>query len=70
MTTLLVQVTMQLAIFLTSMVVTHRRFGTAHNQLVLIRIVLNTAQTHASLAKEKPGAAVPLLVPRKRSKWR
>lgn len=70
MSTFLVQITMQLAILLTSIAVTHRRVDTAHNQLVSIRIGLNTAPTDASLTREKPGAAVPLLVPRKWSKWR
>src|ERR1700722_17857351 len=52
-TNLLVQVTMQLAMLLTPLVVTHRRFGTAHNQLVLIRIGLNTTKTNTSLTNEK-----------------
>jgi hypothetical protein len=34
MIALFVQITMQLAMLLTSVVVTHRRFSAAHNQLV------------------------------------
>jgi hypothetical protein len=66
--TIFVQITTQLAMLLSSVVVTQRRFSAAHNQLVSIRMGLNTARTHASLTKEKPRAAAPLLVPREESK--
>jgi hypothetical protein len=52
--TLLVRVTMQLPTLLTSVVVAHWRFGVAHNQLVSIRIGLNTPTTQASRINEKP----------------
>jgi hypothetical protein len=45
MSSLLVEITMQLAMLLTSVLVAQRRCGTAHNQLVSIRIGLNTRKT-------------------------
>jgi hypothetical protein len=45
MSTLLVQITMQLAMLPNSVLVTASRCGAAHNQLVSIRIGLNTRKT-------------------------
>jgi hypothetical protein len=51
---------------LTLVIVTPRRFGTAHNQRVSISIALNTAPARAlPLTNEKNGDAVPLLLPMK-----
>ena len=70
MSTLLVHITMQLAVLLTSLLVIHHRFEASHNQPVSIRIGLNTLKNHDPLTKDKLGAALPLFVSRKGPEWR
>jgi hypothetical protein len=67
-TNLVVRVRMRPAMVLTSVIVTYRRCGTAHNQLVSISIVLNTALACASLTNKKPGEVALLPGPKKRFK--